>query len=190
MRKLSTATTSQSRARSRSQRCEPRNPAPPVTTARGISGRRPGRRSRAGASPRDRAGCGRRPARAARAIASATRPKSSQRNSSHSVSTASSDRTGARVVRDRRPPRARELRRGGLARGRVVGPDRRAPSSSSRRHDDQRRRVAQVVGVGLEREAPHADRHARRATRRPRRAASRSCARAGAGSPRPRRAAG
>ena len=69
------------------QRCEPRNPAPPVTTMRLIAGPRRRRRTRcrriAAGSSRLRAST-----TLGRRIASRTRSKSSQRNSSHSVSTA------------------------------------------------------------------------------------------------------
>ena len=85
--RLSTATTSSPRARRMRQRCEPRNPAPPVMTMRLIAGRRRRMRTRSGASPPGRAGCARR-RRSAAASRRGPRAKSSQRNSSHSVSTA------------------------------------------------------------------------------------------------------
>ena len=160
VRKLSTATTSHSR-RSVSQRCEPTNPAPPVTTARGISGRRPGRRTLAGASPLDRAGL--RPSTRARARSwpRLTRAKSSQRNSSHSVSSVSRPapcpatpwfRTGHPPRRAPGPAPRRPRRRAGRR------PGRWHPRRGAVAHH-QRRRVAEVVGVGLEGEGPHADRH-------------------------------
>ena len=127
---------------------------PPVTTIRpSIGARRRGRRSRAGASRPGRAGCGRRRS-PRRASASRTRSKSSQRNSSHSVSSATTSAPAGGVVRVGAQRRARGSGRaaGSPAAGSYAAHDRALLEQRAR--DDERRRVAQIVGVGLEREAP------------------------------------
>ena len=189
--KLSTATTSSPRSRKLRHRCDPRNPAPPVMTTLICD---PPRRmqSRSGAWPPDREDY-EHPRRPASASRPGPRAKSSQRNSSHSVSTATTSAPATASYASAQISSCGTSRRACSAGRRVERPDGRAGVAQPPR-DRDRRRVAQVVGFGLEREPPHRDHRVgvrgRRVRCRRRHARScRRCGRAAPGSPHRRRRA-
>ena len=129
------------------------NPAPPVTTARGISGRCLRTRSRGSAVRRRRGCCARRRRHEAPASTLCTRRKSSARKSSHSVSSTRSSASADRVVRvgdalDAGEPDRDVRARGGVVRTHVGAVGR------EHAHDVERRRVADVIGVRLVGEPP------------------------------------
>src|SRR4051794_15922126 len=166
--RLSRTTTSSPRASNESHRCDPRKPPPPLTTTRAISELPAGRASCASdtsvleATPAQRL--------AVEEVASVDDPRVAQRVGDL-VEVEPLELVPLREHHEHLGAVARRVRIGGdldatevggLARRerqrhrRVEGLD-RGPSGLQSLHDLERRRVAQIVGAGLEREAPHRD---------------------------------